>query len=69
MPTDCSKGTHPKDRPWSARVTVRGKKYHLGYFATSDEAEWHEQEFRITMTGRPLNAPNWDSNKPQPWQV
>lgn len=69
MPTNCSKSTHPKDKPWSARVTVRGTKYFLGHFATSDEAEWHEQEFRITMTGYALNASQWDSDKVQPWQT
>ena len=60
MPTQCSTSSHPKGRPWVARVTVKGKSYHLGYFATSDEAEWYEQEFRITMTGRPSNVASWD---------
>ena len=62
MPTYCAKSKHPKDRPWVARVTVRGSKYNLGYFATCKEAEWHEQEFRITMTGKALNvsvSPAW----------
>lgn len=56
MPTYCAKTTHPKGRPWVARVKVKGKSFNLGYYATDDEALFMEQDFRLLILGKKLNA-------------
>jgi hypothetical protein len=33
-------------KPWHARATVYGIRYHLGYFSTYEEALAAENEFR-----------------------
>ena len=56
MPTDKSKHNFPKGKPWVARVKVQGRSFHLGYYATSDEALFMEQDFREIVLGKKLNA-------------
>lgn len=43
-----NKGPKPdgRKRPWQARVKKEGESYFLGYFATKEEADAVEQEFR-----------------------
>ena len=47
MPTDRSKNPRvPQDRPWHARVKFQTITYSLGYYATRDEAQAVEDDFR-----------------------
>jgi len=46
MPTNrTSQNPKYKNRPWHARVKIRGTSYSLGYYATKEEALVVENEF------------------------
>lgn len=37
---------YPRSKPWKARVKINWIEYFLGYFATREEAEMREREFK-----------------------
>lgn len=42
---------YPRNRPWKARVMVKGRHYFVGYYETKEEAKIMEDEFRNGYVG------------------
>jgi hypothetical protein len=47
---------HKSTRKWQAKIQYDGKRRHLGYFGTKEEAARKYDEFAV-LQGRPLNFP------------
>jgi hypothetical protein len=65
MPTNYAHAKGYPNRPWAARVCRYGVRYHLGYFATYNEALEAEREF-VKANPIATKAKGWFVNGNRP---